>query len=148
MRECPFCGNKTSVDLFADYTYRGAHHIEPYDEYLDYYVDKSYDGVKYAFVCSIEDGGCGASSGRYDSIDEAEQAWDRRNGVTPWAVNDVLHDVRLMAKRLQSNDSKGMLEAAVSLGISTFNEFGKDEDKELLDVMERFYDHCWVYGVK
>ena len=57
---CPFCGQQ---------------------KYLCVLADGEKDMRQYQIVCDAsDDGGCGASSGWYDTIAEAKAAWNRRAG--------------------------------------------------------------------
>ena len=54
LKPCPFCGSKDIEEGF-----------EPIGGYG--YI-----------VCNAEKSGCGATSGRYESYDEAAESWNRR----------------------------------------------------------------------
>ena len=59
LKPCPFCGMTYPVNLMCR---------------------KGKDGWrdKYFVLCEYDSGGCGAESGWYHSIEEAEEAWNRR----------------------------------------------------------------------
>lgn len=54
IKKCPFCGNKNTLIVNSDY---GQYHA----------------------VCSARDGGCGASSGYFESKEEAAEAWNKEH---------------------------------------------------------------------
>jgi Lar family restriction alleviation protein len=58
LKPCPFCGGDE---------------IETYESYgsLD-------EWDQWAVVCCANKGGCGTSSGRYDNLIDAIEAWNRR----------------------------------------------------------------------
>lgn len=56
LKPCPFCSNITYLRIFP---YKDSHHH---------------------IICYVGAGGCGASSGRYRSRNEAISAWNRRDG--------------------------------------------------------------------
>ena len=60
LKPCPFCGNK---ELTMNYY--------PADG-VNYFRDR------YAVTCDYRKGGCGAESGHYHSVAEAEYVWNQR----------------------------------------------------------------------
>lgn len=60
LKPCPFCGGQNIVILKESQS-------------LD---DLSFP--LYALVCNWNNGGCGASSGNYPTVEEAIDAWNRR----------------------------------------------------------------------
>lgn len=67
LRECPFCG-KQSVEIATCMQLEECAHFEECPAAEPYVC----------MVCSINKGGCGASTGYYDSAEKANAAWNRR----------------------------------------------------------------------
>ena len=61
LKPCPFCGKDLAV-IFKEPTY----------------LEGRINGYQYQIVCDFQNEGCGASSGYYDMIAEAKEAWNRR----------------------------------------------------------------------
>lgn len=67
LKKCPFCGEHatgiaTCMQLEECAHFEECLAVEPY----------------VCIVCSIDKGGCGASTGYYDSAEKANEAWNRR----------------------------------------------------------------------
>jgi hypothetical protein len=67
LKNCPFCGN-TNIKLTNCRELEECANFEACDIDIPYF----------AYVCGINSGGCGASSGYYEHPEEALEAWNRR----------------------------------------------------------------------
>lgn len=69
MKECPFCGKKSFTNVPA---------TELID--IEYLSDSVYEELsnQYVVVCDVGIDGCGASTNRSTSPDEANHKWNRR----------------------------------------------------------------------
>ena len=72
LKPCPFCGkNVPNVGTIAD------HEFTCEDD-----MSYEYDSTHFDVVCAATAGGCGASTGkRYETPEEAIEAWNRRAGA-------------------------------------------------------------------
>ena len=69
LKPCPFCGKSV-----ADCGTIAEHEFTDTDS-PHYYYDISH----YDVICNVNDGGCGASTGKcYDTPELASEAWNRR----------------------------------------------------------------------
>jgi hypothetical protein len=75
LKPCPFCGNKTLKFAVVNNSNDCGNH----DTDACPCKDVEQCGFIYV-VCVAQKGGCGASSGYYDTPEEAVQAWNRRAG--------------------------------------------------------------------
>lgn len=75
MKCCPHCGKQDSISVYAQYFKNGANMLEPYESWIDYT-----DRTRYAVICDISKGGCGAGGGYYVTVGDAILNWDRRKG--------------------------------------------------------------------
>lgn len=68
LRECPFCGK--SVARFTTVA----------ETESCVYFESCYEPTctMKAVVCSVNEGGCGASTGYHESEEDARRAWNRR----------------------------------------------------------------------
>ena len=64
---CPFCGN-TNIQETNCRELEDCAHFEVCDT----------DILYFAYVCSVNHGGCGASTGYYEHKEEAIEAWNKR----------------------------------------------------------------------
>lgn len=64
MNKCPFCGADVAEVVTASE--------------LEYDCPIGWGERHFSVVCNVHNGGCGATTGFYDSEEEAEEAWDRR----------------------------------------------------------------------
>ena len=69
LEPCPFCGQQESVGTKSRTT--GSD-----DTFFGIFEDTK--ETKYSILCSTEKDGCGASSGRHDSIEDAIRNWNSR----------------------------------------------------------------------
>ena len=61
LKPCPFCGGQNIIGILKE--------------------SQSLDDLSvpfYALICSFNNGGCGASSGYYPTVEGAIDAWNRR----------------------------------------------------------------------
>lgn len=78
LKPCPHCG---SINLeFTD-----MHNLEECGNFdTDYCPCNEYDSTAHcaytSVVCTVQKGGCGASSGYYLTKEEAAESWNRRAG--------------------------------------------------------------------
>lgn len=68
LKKCPFCG-KEVAEISNCQELEGCRHFEACTA-IEPYV---------CVVCNMHEGGCGASSGYYDSAEKAIAAWNRRS---------------------------------------------------------------------
>ena len=71
LKPCPFCGRKNAATL-SNCTECSPCVDEPPCDGCNW--------KKYLIVCNVTLGGCGASSGLYDTEEKAIQAWNKRYG--------------------------------------------------------------------
>lgn len=67
LKQCPHCGN-TNIKLTNCRALEECANFEACDIAIPYF----------AFVCDVNIGGCGASSGFYEYPEQALEAWNRR----------------------------------------------------------------------
>lgn len=67
LKPCPFCGN-TNIHKTNCRELEDCAHFEVCDT----------DILYFAYVCSVNHGGCGATTGYYETEEEAIEAWNRR----------------------------------------------------------------------
>ena len=68
MKQCPFCGNKNII-------FDGCRGLEMCNEFED-----CHENEMKSVVCSVNKGGCGASSGFYFTEEQAIEKWNIRDG--------------------------------------------------------------------
>lgn len=77
LEPCPFCGNE-------DLEFANMHDLEECGNFdTDNCLCNGYENVTCGYksvICSVQRGGCGASSGYYISEEKAAEAWNRRAG--------------------------------------------------------------------
>ena len=77
LKSCPFCGNKF-VEL------ANAREIDECANFEDEECPECFEQSScslYTVVCSVNEGGCGASSGYHTTEEKAIEAWNRRKDV-------------------------------------------------------------------
>lgn len=77
LKPCPFCGNKF-VEL------SNARELEDcmnFEECPECFEPSQSSCNLYIVVCSVNEGGCGASSGYHTTAEKAIEAWNRRRDV-------------------------------------------------------------------
>ena len=75
LETCPFCGKNV-----AEIT--NIQNCEMCANFEDEEMCPSYEecGYGHFIVCNVNNGGCGASTGWYQTVEEAINAWNRRDG--------------------------------------------------------------------
>lgn len=68
LKPCPFCGNTNIYETNCRELEECAH-----------FEECDTDIMYFAYVCSVNHGGCGAATGYYEHEEEAIEAWNRRN---------------------------------------------------------------------
>lgn len=76
LKRCPFCGKDVAVvsnlqdcEICANFE----------DENCPNYETEGSDGCPHFIICDHSKGGCGAATGWYLTLDEAAEAWNRRD---------------------------------------------------------------------
>lgn len=75
LKPCPFCGNSV-----AEHT--TLQDCEMCANFEDEEMCPNFEACGYGhfIVCNVNKGGCGASTGWYQTIEEAVKAWNTRKG--------------------------------------------------------------------
>lgn len=77
LKPCPFC-KKSVAELTTVLTCEACANFDDDEECPACYDPKEEDNCLHFVVCSVINGGCGASTGWYLNGKKAQEAWNRR----------------------------------------------------------------------